>query len=162
MAFNPKESLFAQIRNDDLNPRAGTQHAVVAAATIDGVIRDIGKKPHLLKIDVEGFEPLVLRGAGALLATEEPPALLFEWNPLTLREVGHSPEQLAALLRRFRIHYIDDFEGGRKALGEEIPDPVALTWACNLFAYIPGGKSEEIWERLGETDRRLRSPEKGG
>jgi len=80
LAFNPRESLFAQVRGDALNPRAGIQLATASTVTVDQVVASIGLNPHLLKIDVEGSEPRVFAGAQKLLTGDNPPAICFEWN----------------------------------------------------------------------------------
>lgn len=88
----------------------------------------------LLKIDVEGYEAHVLRGARMLLHEPTPPVISFELNPSTLRDVRSSIEAVAAELRDYRIFYIDDFEGQKLPFGEPITDLTDLTWTCNLFA----------------------------
>ena len=37
LAFNPRESLFAQVRDDTLNARAGAEKATAALVTVDGI-----------------------------------------------------------------------------------------------------------------------------
>jgi len=57
--------------------------------TIDAVVENGGYPvPRLLKIDVEGFEFDVMKGAARLLTAEHAPLVLFESNPAMLA-AGH-------------------------------------------------------------------------
>jgi FkbM family methyltransferase len=146
ISYNPHQSLYAQIRNDSLNLRAGCYSTLSATMTIDEVVDSLALKPTLMKIDVEGFEPRVLRGAARLLGGNEPPAVCLEWNPLTLSEVNSSPSELTQSLSNYRFYYIDDFEGQRKPFGEELSNLVEITWTCNLFAVISTDECLRKWE----------------
>jgi len=132
--YNPRESLFAQVRADSSNARAGGCLTLSPTMTLDQAVGSFAVAPSLIKIDVEGFEAHVLRGAANLLTKPEPPAICFEWNPLTTSEVNSSVAEIARILENYRFHYIDDFEGQRKPFGEEVTNLDELTWACNLFA----------------------------
>ena len=138
MSYNPRESLFAQIRDDGNNVRAGPFSNLCATVTIDDVTRVLGLRPSLIKIDVEGFEPRVLRGATALLRGDDLPAICFEWNLLALGEVGSSASDLITLLSPYELYYIDDFEGQRVVFGSAIKIH-EIDWTCNLFA-VPRSK----------------------
>lgn len=134
VAYNDGESLFAQVRHDTLNSRAGRRLTWSSEVTLDSVVQSIGRKPMLLKIDVEGYEAHVLRGARALLNGPDAPVICFELNPMTLAEVGSSVGAVAAELGAYRFFYLDDFEGQKVAFGKEIANLNSLTWTCNLFA----------------------------
>jgi FkbM family methyltransferase len=134
LAFNPRESLFAQVRDDTRNPRAGTQMTAAAALTVDQVVESSGIRPHLLKIDVEGLEPRVLTGARELLKSPRPPAICLEWNPLTLSEVSGLPSDVQRSLKDFDLYYVNDFEGQKIPFLKQIFDLTNLAWTCNLFA----------------------------
>jgi FkbM family methyltransferase len=54
------------------------------------------QKIDFLKVDVEGMEPFVLRGARQLLAERKVGAILIEVCPRNLRSVGLTPETLFA------------------------------------------------------------------
>jgi hypothetical protein len=51
----------------------------VRAARLDEALR--GARPSLIKIDVEGAEPLVAAGMSGLLASDSPPKIIMEFNP---------------------------------------------------------------------------------
>jgi FkbM family methyltransferase len=52
------------------------------------------ERVHVLKIDAEGSEPLVLDGAARLLASSAPPTILIEVNPVTLKIAGFAPSDV--------------------------------------------------------------------
>jgi FkbM family methyltransferase len=72
--------------------------------TVDAFCSEFGRKPDVVKIDVEGAELLVLYGATELLR-EHCPTIILAVHPSWL-PVGHSPEQLFRLLTDlgYRIH----------------------------------------------------------
>jgi FkbM family methyltransferase len=49
-------------------------------------------RPTFIKIDAEGAEAAILRGAGSLLESARRMHLLVEWNPRMLRACGEEPE----------------------------------------------------------------------
>jgi FkbM family methyltransferase len=151
IAFNPRESIFAQMRNDTLNSRVGTEHTEAKSITLDAFVERDGPAPDLLKIDVEGSEPRVFQGARRLIA-EKGPAILFEWNPLTMSEIGAPPKQIIDALSDYQLFYVDDFEGQHYPFGLKLDALSAIDWVCNVFA-IPTSKCNEstlaIFERSG-------------
>jgi FkbM family methyltransferase len=134
LSYNPKESLFAQVRADAKNIRAGTQGAVAPCHTLDAFVNELGVKPALLKIDVEGLEGHVLRGGKEFLSGVEAPAICFEYNPVTLEEIDAMPADIAAALPGFHLYYVDDFEGQKLPFGQKVAQVSAINWVCNLFA----------------------------
>ncbi|GEP12663.1 hypothetical protein MGN01_45080 [Methylobacterium gnaphalii] len=62
--------------------------------TLDGRI-------DFMKIDVEGSEPLVLRGAWRAIANNRQIVVMMEWSPDQLASCGHEP---AALIEELRSH----------------------------------------------------------
>jgi len=142
IAYNPRESLFAQVGNDTSNPRVGSNLAYCATLRLDDIVSCLGVTPTLLKIDVEGSELQVLRGIGILLDGPDAPAICLEWNPVTIKERGNSLIELVELLGSRKCYYIDDFEGGKKPFGEEITELMQVDWVCNVFA-VPRDKLSE-------------------
>src|SRR4029078_2649304 len=106
IAFNDSQSLFAQMRPDTLNGRVGQKTTWVATQTLNTAVSALALTPTLLKVDVEGFEAHVLRGAEQLLSGPNAPAIMFELNPLTLREVASSVSAVADALPRYRFFYV--------------------------------------------------------
>lgn len=142
--YNPRQSLFAQIRNDDLNPRVGSECVSVETTTVDQIVDSLRVTPNLLKVDVEGFEPRIFKGASRLLNGNEPPAICFEWNPLTLSESNSSTSEVMSSLPGYSFYYIDDFEGQRKPLGELLDSAAQIDWVCNVIA-LPNSVPGERW-----------------
>jgi FkbM family methyltransferase len=62
---------------EDYEKKAGFKKMRVKTDTLDAYVRDSGSKPDLLKIDVEGAEHLVLKGAAQTIR-EAKPVLLIE------------------------------------------------------------------------------------
>ena len=145
IAFDEGQSLFAQIRPDTANARVGGNQTWASTQTLDTAVETLALHPTLLKVDVEGFEAYVLRGAKNLLSSFNPPAIFFEWNPLTLREIGIKPEEIIALLRDWNLYYVDDFEGQRKPLGELVSNAAGIDWTCNFFAVPPTEQAASRW-----------------
>lgn len=91
----------------------------VPAVTLDRYAADRGPlHVDLVKIDVEGAEPLVIAGARGLLSSAEPPLLLVESNPATLRAAGSSPEHLRRQLAEFgyRCYGVEQLTGEPEAV----------------------------------------------
>ncbi len=75
-----------------------TEGAVaVPVRSLDDLCAELDFHPDLVKIDVEGFEHAVLRGAEGVLRRERP-ILFLEIHPQRLAELGSSAAAVAALL----------------------------------------------------------------
>lgn len=86
-------SLYGEAGFGSIDVRATTVDEQVQAAALPRV--------DLLKIDVEGAELSALRGAEQLLAGPDPPVLLVEANPVTLRAAGTSIAALRDCIESF-------------------------------------------------------------
>ena len=79
---------------------AGAGRLAVSTTTLDTYASDVGaKRPDVVKIDCEGAEIHVLRGASALLAGEQGPVILLECNPASLLASGGTVLELCGTLR---------------------------------------------------------------
>jgi FkbM family methyltransferase len=78
----------------------GGQTITVEAADLDGWCKQLGQCPKVVKIDVEGAEALVLRGASKLMRGElgPRPGLLVAVHPHMMKEFGCAPEELTELV----------------------------------------------------------------
>ena len=100
--------------------------------TLDAFCATHTLSPCLLKIDVEGSEPAVLRGAANVIVRTRP-AILFEHNPQ--RGCAETAALLRdGLLRGYRLFYVDDLRGQILPFGRAIDDIAKIDWICNLFA----------------------------
>jgi FkbM family methyltransferase len=85
-----------------------THPMTVAVTTIDALAAEHSlDRVALIKIDVEGWEPAVLRGAANVLRASRP-AVIFEYDPAYIGRSGSSGDELAAWLRSFgyRLHVL--------------------------------------------------------
>lgn len=89
-------------QNATMVPHAGARTITVQVRTLDACAREWAvERIDLLKIDVEGHEPKVFRGAAQLLAERRIRAILCEFNDFWLTRAGSSAAELYAELRRF-------------------------------------------------------------
>ena len=65
----------------------------VKGITIDQIVQQVGLKPSLIKIDVEGYEESVFRGATKTISTCHP-IIYFEYHPKYLESCGTNAIQL--------------------------------------------------------------------
>lgn len=73
------------------------------AVTLDGLAGELGVHPTHVKIDVEGHEGAVLRGARGVLSRDPAPVLFLELHGDLIRERGESP--LGALRQVAELGY---------------------------------------------------------
>jgi len=114
---------------DHLGISKDTQGTIVM--TLDALIKAEGvQRIDLIKLDVDGYEIEVLRGASYVL-NEFAPAIIFEHAPYTLVEKGYEPEELLAILRRagYRFYHLN----GKPFEGARIPD-VPVGGGINVLA----------------------------
>ncbi len=81
---------------------------------------------NLVKIDTEGFELKILRGAARLL-TEQRPVLFFEFYPDCIRREAGDPDGLFELLRRHGYDFFIFYDN-----------------TGNLLAAVDGGQTEQL------------------
>jgi FkbM family methyltransferase len=81
---------------DAVNRLAVDGPAVTELVTVDSLVGD--RRVHGMKVDVEGFEIDVLRGAASALAERRIGLIQLEWNEACLSAVGTDRGPVAALL----------------------------------------------------------------
>ncbi len=67
--------------------------------TFDGFVNKIGRKVDLVKVDIEGTEPLFLKGASATFSSNAPSVVIMECSPECLSRSGFSSRDLLCPLR---------------------------------------------------------------
>jgi FkbM family methyltransferase len=100
----PSLAAFARQRSDGDEPII-----TVRTVTLDAHFRGYGLAIDIIKIDVEGPELLVLRGATGILASEHrAPLIVFEWSPANYTRFGYSSADILAFLRErgYRIFHL--------------------------------------------------------
>lgn len=113
------------------------QRNVVPAVRLDDILADLNRLD-VVKMDIEGAEPLAIRGFTALLKRFRP-AVLMEFNEAALRDVSRMSvrdflKELAAL--GYRPH---EFHGGeRRALGDEEVAAIVTQKTYYDFLFLPG------------------------
>ena len=74
----------------------------VRVARLDDLVSG---SPALIKIDVEGAEPLAIDGMSKLLSVPKPPAIVIEHNPVTAKRAGFAPEEWLRRLLAIQPRY---------------------------------------------------------
>jgi FkbM family methyltransferase len=98
----------AYLLREGTAPLAGNQKKEVPVVALDWL--DLRRPVRLIKMDVEGAEPQVLRGAARLLK-EDRPVILSELHPAQLeRASGVTPAQFLAQIAAFgyRAHHLEN------------------------------------------------------
>jgi FkbM family methyltransferase len=96
----------AYLLRDGTAPLAGNEKKAVPVVALDGL--DLRRPIRFIKMDVEGAEPQVLRGAARILQ-EDRPVILSEIHPAQLeRASGVTPAQFLAQIAAFgyRAHQL--------------------------------------------------------
>lgn len=71
------------------------------AVTLDGIIDELKAVPTHIKIDVEGYEAAVLRGARKILSQTPAPIIFIEIHNEIVRNQGGNPAETLILLRDY-------------------------------------------------------------
>jgi FkbM family methyltransferase len=158
LTYSKQKSLCSQVTPKGLNKNIGEYLTHAVGITLNEFQLSSGARPALIKIDVEGSEQSVLRGADTLLSRPDRPAIHFEYNPSTTAQSGESVEAFPRLLGAYKLYYVDDLSGQRLPFGSPM-DASALKpvdWLCNLFAVPEGAESGSRWaSTLAEAQRRI-------
>jgi len=155
--FSQGKSLLSKVDlHEGAGRTTGDETAICAGITLDELCSQVAMTPSLVKIDVEGSEAAVLRGAKKLLSGGNRPAILFEYSPFTLKQSGEKPEALVELLRGNDIYYVDDFVGQKMPFGAPVGQFDKIQWTCNLFAVPTTDAASRQWaSALREARQRL-------
>jgi FkbM family methyltransferase len=90
------------------------------ARSLDSLVRELGvARVDVMKIDVEGFELEVLKGARDLLLSNTPPLVVFEfcdWAEARISNAAVGDAQRWLLQQGFKLWRLKDFSRGRSPL----------------------------------------------
>jgi FkbM family methyltransferase len=91
---------LASFHSPTMSADSGGEPVAVPVRRLDDCLADWQADTiDLMKLDVEGHEPFVLRGAGDVLASGRIRAVLCEFNDFWLRRQGSSPRELYDIFR---------------------------------------------------------------
>ncbi|MBI4232835.1 MAG: FkbM family methyltransferase [Chloroflexi bacterium] len=116
-------------------PRGDEATISVATITLDDFLERQGSpQVHLIKMDIDGNEPLTLRGMAGLLAKSPCPRLVVELNLLALRAAGITVAEFLEQLERLslRVWVVDPKEGALHPL-RDVPYQRLLREGANLL-----------------------------
>ena len=107
-----------------------SQRFDVTCAPIDKLLPEFNGRIDCIKIDVEGAEPLVFRGARATIAQNPQINIVMEWSPSQMHDAGHDPHEFTTDLAQLGLRAAAITTGG-------VSQP--LTWDALLsLSYHPG------------------------
>lgn len=94
----------------------------VESTTLDSELEGRALVDILIKLDIEGSEPLALQGMGKVIEKSRSITLFMELNPKALRSAGYEPADLITALRGlgFSIHFIDEVNATLLPINEEL------------------------------------------
>ena len=102
---SPMNSLTSGIPGMPLMDGRKIRKISIRTITLDKFCSEVSLRPNLVKIDVEGAELMVLRGAGNLLG-ESRPTIILAVHPYWLPE-GQTPKQIFELLTGYGYSMYD-------------------------------------------------------
>ena len=91
---------------------APPQEFKVRAATVDELVDQLGGRVDLIKIDVEGAEPLVFQGMARTLAGNPKVRIVCEWSPAQMAAAGFPVGDFVAELQGLGFECHDIMESG--------------------------------------------------
>lgn len=136
-----------------LNAQSGTSNSLadrsdasetvsVECLTLDDFLkREPLEQIHLIKIDVEGYEPRVLAGMAETLKAHAETAMIIEYCPENLRLAGEIPEALLEQIAElgFELYTLYDDGNCEKVAGfQEMLSVLPATGYVNLLCARPG------------------------
>jgi hypothetical protein len=112
-----------------LTRNEASEFETVRCVTLDAVVSDLNlSHVDFLKIDVEGAEPLVLRGAKQTIEKFRP-AILFEINAPAMKALGLPHDTTWAVLNEYGYSFYS-LRSGHFAIEESCP-PGGNIWAVH-------------------------------
>jgi FkbM family methyltransferase len=104
-----------------LSPVFTEKVVYVETIKLDTLLSELGiQKVHIIKIDVEGFEYHVFKGAGSLLSGKDAPDIIFEfvdWAEQSAGGIDIGSAQQLLIDKGYRIFYFNDVGEMKKVEG---------------------------------------------
>ena len=128
---DPKNRATTSIARDGAATTSVTKQ--VECVTIDGLMKAYGiGEISLLKVDVEGFEDLVFRGAPQFLADRRAKFIYYEICPSLARRAGFKPEAASERLLDYgySLHTLDQSGHLRSADVKDIASVQLANWVA--------------------------------
>ena len=88
-------------------PGAHVQKIIVDVVSVDSFCRKHRVTPTVMKIDVEGYEPLVLEGARELISQATEITVFLELHPWVWPDIGYDEQKLWKLIADLGLHVAD-------------------------------------------------------
>jgi FkbM family methyltransferase len=140
---------------------AAESGASVVATTLESLVGSAAPRmPALVKMDIEGVEPLALRGWPSLALMPSPPLLIFEVYPRGLARQGLSPADIfrAMPLKRYDLWHLNNSWPNEwlecpRAVPFVLQDPFSHPWPMhsNVIAVPREGEFAGRAEMLKDT-----------
>ena len=135
--YVPRYSAFSGLRQRPYpSDNIAVRQIEVRQDTLDDIVN--GEVPiHFIKIDVEGAEFNVLKGAASTIRTNKP-IIIFEHELAAIEQYGHNSDEVYELLSDYGLHVslIGDWLQNRKALDQQdFVEHVKRRTKINFIAY---------------------------
>lgn len=105
-----------------------SERFVVPSAPIDSLLDSLKGRLDFMKVDVEGAEPLVFRGAQKTIASNPTLQIIMEWSPGQIRGAGFDPRAFLSELEAMGLRAYEIEAGGAPLSMDEV----------NNMSYSPG------------------------
>lgn len=87
---------------DARSPDLGRTSAEVQIVSVDDLVRELGRIPRLVKLDIQGAEPEALLGMRETVSSAHPPYILLEFSPGLIRRSGSSSFDIFAFIEKYQ------------------------------------------------------------
>lgn len=99
--FRPDEAFVRSLGEPPSEP------FLVTGLTLDSMAQRMGGRVDVMKVDVEGAEPLVFAGAARTIAQNPGLQIVMEWSPEQIRSGGFDPAAFLATVEGMGLRFFD-------------------------------------------------------
>jgi len=88
----------------------GRKYIEIEAISLDDYFKNYSRKIGLIKMDIQGAEPVAIQGMTLLLEKNKDVKIITEFEPFLLKKFGVEPKEYLKLLMRhdFRLHFLNE------------------------------------------------------